>query len=833
MDFQSLARGNRGEEQADETCPSAGDSPLGSDSGVNADRADRKPLPTSRAEQRQKREPASFYSVAPPSPLAPQKGFKTGDGHSTNSVSRTPGSPCVLPWERSFATVAQFSEKNVDDSSSRSCEESYLSALDSDGHDTVETTTDFSYALTGVPVKDNYLPCVDVIDKYAGDSTGYQVDFPNSESKSLSCLNNGMSHYKVTVNQTVDVSSDFRACFTTSRATSANASVVSKANNTVLTMLNHARSEEWQKETRRNIACNTDLSCVGGNMEQIASWLAETWENCIYSETTEWNSQIKDPLELENKLSIRDLRENPDRLLHLCKETEKNYSLNCCRMIQQRAIKAELQLLRIHYWMCHQHCWKVYRLVMDERECFKRNFESDLAKTELDSSLLSVFDDLKARYESMREKLVMGMPLDTLPPLSVESKLLSIFSSYVPSKLMKEDFLYNSVSEAEKSGLEKSQQESEISSNLERTPLPVTPEMMCLTGNRQSKHDPSNKNLEIKHEDPDIESDCSKNQDINEDWFEDWFDAKENFTEKSAIVTLQGSEKEQENLEKVVSTTEIKMKSSKSEPNKHYFIHVGGLSPAVSEADLRSHFQKYQVSEVSICEFSSNYRYASLSLKNASKAKLAVEEMNGKEIKGKAINVHLVKTSGVNIVPASQKISRPLHCENQATDNFEKNIQARTTCSASDSLKVPSTTSACLKTLAPPSASSTVFAPTLASSKRLSSDLKPPRHQLEHFLFSIDQQSIRENPLRVKPVQFSPNPSATFIPPNTLNLSSFTKLMKKLKELHPKASSDNIVDALVEVRTNNKGFLSGLSIKTIVEKASFVLEKSASKCEKK
>ncbi|KAG6930875.1 RNA binding motif protein 44 [Chelydra serpentina] len=806
MDYKGLKYENHEEEQTDDTYHSIlGENSFESDI-VNGERAYQKSLSMSSSENQQKMEAVSFCDVAQSSQMAIKKVFKIRGGHSTNSMLQNHGNTCVLPWERSSVTSTQISSKNADDSISCSCEESFLSAFNSDCHDcsqkTVERKPDFSFAIPRIPMKDGHLSCVEVIDKYAVDSTRHQVDFPNSEIKCLTCLNNATSNNKVTVNQTVDASSDFRACFTTSRATSTNASVVSKANNTKLTMMNKIKSEEWQTDTSRSVACNTDLSCVGGNMEQIASWLAETWENRIYSEipTTEWNSQIKDPLELKNKLSVGDLRENPDRMLHFSKEIEKNYSSNCCRMLLQRAIKTELQLLRTHYWMCHQHCWKIYRLLMEERECFNRNFKSDIAKTELGSSMLSVFEELKARYESMREKLVMGIPLDSLPPLSVESKLLSVFSSYVPSKLVKDDLLYNSSSGAKKSGLEMSKpQESEISSSLKRTPPLVTPQMMCLTDNRQHKQYSSYKNFISKYEAQDIERDCRKNQEINEDWF----DAKENFTVTDFSVTLQGNEKEQENLEKVISTTEIKMvKSTKSEPNKHYFIHVGGLSPSVSEDDLRSHFQKYQVLEVSICEFSSNYRYASLSFKKASKAKLAVEEMNGKEIKGKAVNVGLVKTAGENILPASQKVSRPLHYENQAIDTLEKNIQVRTTCPVLDSLKVPSTISTSLKVLAPPSVSSAVPAPTLASSKVLSSDLKPLRHESGHLLFSVDQQSIRENPLQIKSVQFSPNPSATFIPPNTLNLSSFTKLMKKLKELHPKASSIASMSEEKTKRTN-------------------------------
>ncbi|XP_067404793.1 RNA-binding protein 44 [Emydura macquarii macquarii] len=832
MDYKGLRCENHEEEQTEDTYHSVlGENSFESNTVVSREKAYHESLSLSSSENQRKMEAVSFCDIAQSSQMAIKNVFKMREGHSTNSMLQKLGNTYVLPYERSSVTSTQISSKNAKDLSSCSCEESFLPAFNSDRPDcsqtTVEMKPDFSCALPKIPVQDSHLSFVEVIDKYGGDSTRHKVHFPNSKIKCLTCLNNATSNYKVTVNQTVDVSSDFRACFTTSRATSANASVISKANNTKLTMMNKTRSKEWQTMTCRSVACNTDLSCVGGNMEQIASQLAETWEKCINNHipTTEGNSQIKDPL----RLRIRDLRENPGRALHLSKEIEKNYSSDCCRTMLERAIKAELQLLRTHYWMCYQHCCKINRLVMEERECFNRNFKSDIDKTELGSSLLSIFEELKARYDSMREKLVMGIPLDSLPPLSVESKLFSIFSSYVPSKLVRDDLLYNSSSGAEKSGLEISKhQEGEISSSLKRTPSLVTHQMVCLTDNRQCKQSPPYKNFEIKCEDQDVKSDCRKNQEIKEDWF----DAKENFTVTDFSVTLQGNEKEQENLKKVISTTEIKMAKNTSEPNKH-FIHVGGLSPSVSEVDLRSHFQKYQVLEVSICEFSSNYRYASLSFRKASKAKLAVEEMNGKEIKGKTVNVHLVKAAGENILPASQKFSRPLHYEIQATDTSEKNIQGRITRSVSDTLKVPFTTSTSLKVLAPLSASSTVPAPTLASSKVLSSDLKSPRHESGHLLFSVDQQNIRENPRHINSVQFSPNPSATFIPPNTLNLSSFTKLMKKLKELHPKATCDNIVDALLEVRTNNKGFLSGLSINAIVEMASFILRKSASKCEEK
>lgn len=56
--------------------------------------------------------------------------------------------------------------------------------------------------------------------------------------------------------------------------------------------------------------------------------------------------------------------------------------------------------------------------------------------TELGSSLMLVLEELKKNYNSMRMKIKMGVPLNALPPLSVEVKLFPISSSYVPCKVI-------------------------------------------------------------------------------------------------------------------------------------------------------------------------------------------------------------------------------------------------------------------------------------------------------------------------------------------------------------------------------------------------------------
>ncbi|NXE66510.1 RBM44 protein, partial [Calcarius ornatus] len=80
-----------------------------------------------------------------------------------------------------------------------------------------------------------------------------------------------------------------------------------------------------------------------------------------------------------------------------------------------------------------------------------------------------------------------------------------------------------------------------------------------------------------------------------------------------------------------------------------------------------------------------------------------------------------------------------------------------------------------------------------------------------------------ENSLQKTSTCSSAKPSCIFVSPYALNLSSFTKLVKRLQEKHPRFSRAEIVGAVQEVRRMNKGVLSGLAISSIEEKASAIL----------
>uniref|UniRef100_F7GL94 RNA binding motif protein 44 n=1 Tax=Monodelphis domestica TaxID=13616 RepID=F7GL94_MONDO len=661
-------------------------------------------------------------------------------------------------------------------------------------HGATEPALDFLRTVPKALAKDSHLGEEDGPAKVAAADLMNKTHLISVESKYAKRSLDAACDCLVTVNQTIDASSDFRACFTTSRATSARSLVASRSSNTEITMMNKARPHEWLNEKQRSVACNTDWSCLASWAEEdfrLHGALPKGLEKTIPAESLKANDSVsvKDYLELKNKYDVKDSKKNPEGHFQPCKEVEKNVLSKCCQKTLQRAIRAELLLLKAHYQMCHQHCWKLYRLVMEEKESFTRHFASDFAKTELGSTLLSLFGDLKFKYLSMREKIIKGVPLDELPPLAVESRLLSFFSTFVPSKLMKEDshiFLgprsdlsvpgapnTNSSAVEPPRALSQSTRASEHRTRPKRE--------VALPGDSRKTRDLNVgiRNLRLDDED------YRKCQDPSEAWF----DAKENLTGTERL-EMPGDEAEPTKRSSKPSPEKVAAEPSRKEPDRSYLIHVGSLCPSVSETDLMSHFQKYQVSEVSICT-SHNYRYASLVFKKANRARLAVEEMNGKEINGKSVNVRLVKTPAENVPPLSWRgESRPaLRGPEPATDGR-----------------------GCGSASVPPS--------------------KFPAHvprlpEPENAYFSVDHRGGRKGSKPNKSVKWVPESPLPYVPPNTLNLGSFTKLLRKLEGLHPNVSRDTIIDALQEVRTNNKGFLSGLSLTAIVDMTTSVLRTAA------
>ncbi|KAM6178452.1 RNA-binding protein 44 [Rhynchocyon petersi] len=646
------------------------------------------------------------------------------------------------------------------------------------------------------------------------------------------------------LSQTVDVSTDFRACFTTSRATSAVPSMVSTSSNTEITMMNKKRPGEWPSEKPRSVACNTDWSfsqdCVAAQaVMKKGPGKAPSTDSLRPS--GHFLNKVKAAWCSVGGFGFAKKECMPGEA-QLSEETEESFPSLCCQKLMRRALQVELHLLTLHYRMCHRHCSDLYRLVMENKEGASRNLSSNSTKKELGSVLLSVLGDLKARYVSLREKINKGMLLEELPPLSVESKLLSTFSAFVS-----------------------------------------------------------------------MDVDCRNCQDISEDWF----DAKENLTgvDTSGI---------KENQIEQDRTLKPEMKSTRTEPlrrDKAYVVHIGGLGPLVSEADLRSLFQKYEISEISIYDSSTNYRCASLAFKESCDAKMAAKEMSGMQASGEPVRIaqrqakaaglrgpQVGRTGGLRVavtLAAAVRLAMPraaaVHiavmqrlCCARGCDAAAVRVavmlaaavrmavtlaaavvrvavtqllcawrccarggDAGSRCCArgcdAAAVRVAVTLAAAVVRVAVTLAAAVVRVAVTqllcawrccarggdagsrccargcdAAAVRVAVTLAAAVRVAVTLAAAVRVAGFEKNCRETESTQLLPDVPTQFIPPNTLNPRSFTKIMKRLAELHPEVSRDHIVEALQEVRLRHQGFLNGLSINTIVEMTSSVLKNPAS-----
>ena len=77
-----------------------------------------------------------------------------------------------------------------------------------------------------------------------------------------------------------------------------------------------------------------------------------------------------------------------------------------------------------------------------------------------------------------------------------------------------------------------------------------------------------------------------------------------------------------------------------------------------------------------------------------------------------------------------------------------------------------------------------------------------------------------------------PTATGTYVPQqpsaNTTTMGSFDTLMARLSERHPELGRQKILEALLELRAQHRGFLSGLPLRTIVEMTTELLTTQAS-----
>nr|XP_033802881.1 uncharacterized protein LOC117361527 isoform X2 [Geotrypetes seraphini] len=181
----------------------------------------------------------------------------------------------------------------------------------------------------------------------------------------------------IKVNQCVDATSDFRDYCTSSKSTCFETSLVSRGNNTEISLLSNYRNKAWQHESSRSVGCNTDTS------------------------------YIRDVQEVGSQTIWVDAQENP--------------------------IVADLALVDSTSLIQGSLKMGINEYSIDLKEPADRNFTNE--KAELASSLFTSLAELEARYKIMKEKLLRGTPLEALLPLFMEVDMKTSDASYTPSML--------------------------------------------------------------------------------------------------------------------------------------------------------------------------------------------------------------------------------------------------------------------------------------------------------------------------------------------------------------------------------------------------------------
>ncbi|KAM4026364.1 RNA-binding protein 44 isoform 3-T5 [Anomaloglossus baeobatrachus] len=185
-----------------------------------------------------------------------------------------------------------------------------------------------------------------------------------------------------------------------------NANVHSQLLDTSIKYVKHPTYERMAKSAvskQRSISCNTDLSWVSRAYDDKETQTRKSTQDIgINTETIQYGlySQIPAPRGVG---TAKDLKES---------KTMK---------AEQRAVKAELQLVDVHRWLCWQMCWKSQQQAIEKQTFFNLSKETTAQSTSVTNfNLSSALAEVEEKYQEMRAKIQSGTPLDTLVPLPMQ-----------------------------------------------------------------------------------------------------------------------------------------------------------------------------------------------------------------------------------------------------------------------------------------------------------------------------------------------------------------------------------------------------------------------------
>ncbi|KAK3543775.1 hypothetical protein QTP70_027182 [Hemibagrus guttatus] len=550
-----------------------------------------------------------------------------------------------------------------------------------------------------------------------------------------------VSPVPLSVSQTVDASSDFRACFTSTQAT--------------------AITQDFFVKRCQDVSTGTDLCPVNQETQTIQR---PTSEKCTITEV--YMSDLDALCEEFGKFRMME-----EELMHL---KDKMPSAGGLRSKQQRSCGcgavprarwAELRLLTLQFAMCQQHCWR----------CFYTSQEGENSLQGIEAvpdAMSQTLKTLEDSYLKMKRKILEGVPLDNLKPLSVDTRRLTAAMCYRPS------LIYESLSDRlPESSFKPSSLKDEGQTN-EAEVLKIiakdhghvnkdTTALWCdsatLTETVSSKR---SKLVPDSSKQAGVSTDAKPGapKDLNSS--DAWFDAEEELgcdgrsckEDRQTELRDHGDSKEQN----VDADRKI---------DQCFLLCVSNLPNTVTEHDLLLWFANYNTNQVSISNFT-HTRVAIVCVKNPDDAEAAVREMNGQFIQGHTLHVeHIHKPPADGQVNIKEFSGQLVDCA----------LAVHKAGSAGEGL-IPQ--------------SSNNF------------------HTSRLFRCSLD---------KLTNICTIPTASGTCVPQHYGTMGSFETIMAKLSERHPKIGRQQIVSALLALRAKHHGVLSGLPLRDIVDMTSELL----------
>ncbi|MCI4378460.1 hypothetical protein PGIGA_G00216220 [Pangasianodon gigas] len=552
----------------------------------------------------------------------------------------------------------------------------------------------------------------------------------------------------LSVSQAVDASNEFRACFTSTRATEI--------------------TQDFFVKHCQDVSTGTDSCPVNQETQTIQRPTSEK-----YTITDVYMSDLDALCEEFGKLRMME-----EELMHLKDEmarsgpgtaggprSEQQKSSCGCGAVP-RARWAELRLLALQFAMCQQHCWR--------RFYTSPQGETSLEGTKaLPDAMSQTLKSLEDNYLKMKRKILEGVPLDNLKPLSVDTKRLTAATCYRPS-LIYEAFLGASLPEFsfKPSGLEDEGQTNQANEvlnvnttdrgHLNKNTTAPWHDSATLSKTASSKR---SRGMAGSSQQPGISSDAKPGapKDLNSS--DAWFDAEEELgcPSQSCKEDKQTGQRDQGDLEK-----EQKVDANRKK-DQCFLLCVSNLPNSITERELLLWFAKYHTNQVSLSNFS-NTRVAIVSVRNPKDAEAAVREMNGRSIQGHTLHVEHIHKS-----PADGQASIKKSCVQLSPAAHKAGEGPITQCSNNNF------------------------------------------HGSRPLRCSLD---------KLTNICTTPTASGTCVPQHYGTMGSFDTIMAQLTERHPKMGRQRIVSALLELRAKHHGVLSGLPLRDIVDMTSELLTHS-------